>query len=161
MPLKYTGPEILEMAVETERGGKLFYESVAAATDDEQLAEVFRYLAEEEVKHIAVFQDIARSLTERPEDLPWHWEDVEPYLDAIVDSRYFLGKGKGLALARAATTPAEAIEYALGFEKETLLFYTELLGMIAERTRRPVERLIAEEKAHVVRLKQLQDELAG
>lgn len=161
MPVQYTGPEIIEMAVETERGGKLFYETVAAATHDPRLAELFRFLAREEDHHIAVFQDLAKTLRERPEDLPWHWEEVTPYLDAIVDSRYFLGKDKALALARTATTPEEALEHALGFEKETLLFYTELLGLVAEPNRPAVQRLIAEEKSHVVRLRQLRAEMSG
>ncbi|MFO7638804.1 MAG: ferritin family protein [bacterium] len=155
MPLKYTGPEVLEMAVETERGGKLFYEQVAAATRNEELRRTFRFLAEEELKHIAVFQDIANSLTERPEEMPYHWEEAIPYLDAIVDSRYFLGKDKALALVKSATTPREAVEHALGFEKETLLFYTELLNLVAERNKPAVARLIAEEKAHVVKLNHL------
>ncbi|HDQ99923.1 MAG TPA: hypothetical protein ENN51_06535 [candidate division WOR-3 bacterium] len=159
MALGYSGPEVMEMAVETERGGKLFYDSVAETTDNEELRRLFRFLGEEEVKHIAVFRDIARSLTERPEEMPYHWEEAVPYLDAIVNSRYFLGGDKALALARTATTPEAAITHALGFEKETLLFYTELLSMVAERNRPALERLIAEEKSHVVRLTRLLDEL--
>ena len=78
MALSYSGPEVMEMAVQTERGGKLFYDSVAEATDNEALRRLFRFLGEEEVKHIAVFQDIARSLTERPEEMPYHWEETVP-----------------------------------------------------------------------------------
>lgn len=160
MPLKYSGPEVMEMAIQTERGGKLFYESVADATQDEALACLFRHLASEEIKHIAVFQEIARSIAERPEESPYMWEEAIPYLDAIVNSRYFLGDDKALALAGITGSPAEALTHALAFEKETLLFYTEVIGMVADRNRPAVERLIAEEKSHIVRLKQLQDGLS-
>jgi rubrerythrin len=160
MPLKYSGPEVMEMAVATERGGKLFYEQVARKTASNELRRLFSFLGDEESRHIAVFQDIARTIRERPEELAYNWEEAVPYLDAIVESRYFLGGDKALALAEAATTPQEAVQHALGFEKETLLFYTEMLNMVAAGTRPAVERLVAEEKTHVVRLKQLADALA-
>lgn len=161
MPLKYSGPEVMEMAVQTERGGKAFYEEVAGRTEHEELRGLFRFLANEEDKHIATFQQIARSIAERPEEMPYKWDQVVPYINALVRSRYFLGPDKGLALAREADTPRTALEHAIGFEKETLLFYTELLDLVAEQNRPAVRALVAEEKTHVVKLSRLLNSLVG
>lgn len=160
MPIRYSMPEVMEMAVETEKSGKQFYETVAAATADKKLKDLFQFLGAEEDRHIAAFQQLARDLRERPEDLPFNWEEAALYLDAITHSRYFLGKGKALDLAKDSKTAAEALNHAIGFEKETLLFYTEVLGMVSERNRATVQRLIAEEKSHVVKLTQLKGTLA-
>ncbi len=153
--MRYSLPEVMQMAVETERSGKQFYETVAAETADKQLKELFLFLAGEEDRHIEAFQQLARELKERPEDLPYNWEEAALYLDAITHSRYFLGKGKALDLARNSKTAAEALDHAIGFEKETLLFYTEVLAMVSERNRPVVQRLVAEEKSHVVKLTQM------
>lgn len=159
MMLEFSGPEALEMALQTEEGGKRFYETVAARIDDQQLRGLFGFLAAEEARHIAAFREIARSLKERPEESPYNWEEAVPYLRAVTESRYFLGKDKALSLAGDSRTPLEAVEHALGFEKETLLFYTEILSMVSDRTRPAVERLIQEEKAHVVKLANLKEAL--
>jgi rubrerythrin len=160
VPFRYSMPEVLEMAVETERSGKQFYDAVAAETADPKLKELLSFLAAEEDRHIAAFQQLARDVKERPEDLPYNWEEAALYLDAITHSRYFLGKGKALDLAKSSKTAAEALTHAIGFEKETLLFYAEVLNMVAERNRPTVQRLIAEEKSHVVRLTQLREKTA-
>ncbi|MBN2537326.1 ferritin family protein, partial [candidate division WOR-3 bacterium] len=155
MSLKYSGPEVMEMAVQTERGGKAFYEEVAGHTDHEELRGLFRFLAAEEDKHVATFRQIARTIAERPEEMPYKWDEVVPYINALVSSRYFLDGDKALALARQATTPRAALEHAIGFEKETLLFYTELFDLVAEQNRAAVRALVAEEKTHVVKLSRL------
>lgn len=160
MALRYSGPEVMEMAVQTERGGRAFYRQVADRTDHDDLRGLFRFLADEEDRHVAAFQNIARSITERPEEMPYQWEEAVPYLDAIVESRYFLGEDKALALVRDSATPRQAVENALGFEKETLLFYTELQDMVGEPNKPAVRRLVAEEKAHVVKLSRLLETLS-
>ena len=159
MPMEFSGPELMEMAVQTEKGGRLFYETVAAQTDDDRLRELFRFLADEETRHIAVFQDFARSLRERPEELAYNWEEAVPYLRAVTDSRYFLGEAKALALARESASAEDALVHAIGFEKETLLFYNEMLTLVSEPSKPAVRRLVAEEKSHVVKLSLLRDAL--
>ena len=152
MSIQYSAPEVMEMAVQTEKGGKAFYEAVAAQTRDEQLKSLFRFLAHEESKHIAVFEDIARSVKVSPAEEPYNWEDVVPYLRSVTESRYFLGPDKALSLAQESRDSATALGHALAFEKETLVFYVQLRDMVSEHNRRVVDRLITEESAHVRKL---------
>ena len=60
------------------------------------------------------------------EEEPEGWEEVTLYLKAIVDSEFFLGKDKCLPFLEHVKTAAEAIDFALCFERETLLYYYTL-----------------------------------
>ena len=120
MPNAYSVSEIVEMAVETEKGGKVFYEAVAAQSKNQSLKIMFRYLAGQEDRHIQVFEDIAKTIKVPAVERPANWEEVGLYLKALTDSRYFLEEGKALSLAKDAKTTEEAIGLALAFEKETL-----------------------------------------
>jgi rubrerythrin len=150
--ITYSAIEIMEMAVETEKGGKLFYETVAAQSKNQSLKILFRFLAEEENRHIFTFEEIAKTIKVPVGEMPANWEEVALYLKAVTDSRYFLGKGKALSLAGEATTTEQAIETALAFEKETLVFYLEAADMVPALNRPAVEALIREERAHVRKL---------
>ena len=46
----------------------------------------------------------------------------------------------------------EAVRMAIGFEKETLLFFHDLRDMVSGADRKVIERIVAEEKVHVRRL---------
>lgn len=150
--MKYSALEITEMAVQTEKGGKLFYETVADQSKDEKLQNLFRFLADEEAKHIRIFEEIARTIKVAPDEMPADWAEVELYLKAFTDSKYFLGKDKALALARESATPEQAVRHAIAFEKDTLVFYLEATDAVDAENRPAVERLVKEERRHVRRL---------
>jgi rubrerythrin len=152
VPNAYSVSEILEMAVETEKGGRVFCETVAAQSKNQGLKTQFRYLAGEENRHIQVFHDVAKTIKVMAVEVPANWEEVSAYLKAVTDSRYFLGKDKALSLAKDARTVEEAIGFALAFEKETLVFYLEVADALPPPNRPAVEALIREERAHIRKL---------
>jgi rubrerythrin len=152
MPITYSATEVMEMAVDTEKGGELFYKTVAAQSKDERLKNLFLYLAGEEKKHINVFVNIAKTVKISPDEMPADWEEVSLYLKAITESRYFLGEDKALSAAKSAQTTEQAVNTALAFEKETLVFYLEALDMMPAANRPAVEALIREERAHIRKL---------
>jgi rubrerythrin len=152
VPVTYSATEIMEIAVETEKGGKLFYETVAAQSKSQGLKILFRYLAGQENRHIHVFEDIAETIKVPAVEMPANWEEVSLYLKAVTNSRYFIGEGKALSLAKDEKTTEEAIKVALAFEKEILMFYLEAADAITAVNRPAVEALIREERAHVRKL---------
>ena len=152
MPVTYSATEIMEMAVETEKGGKLFYEAVAAQSKDDGLKGLFTYLADQEKQHINVFVNIAKTIKVAADEIPANSEEVSLYLKAVTESRYFLGGDKALSAAKSAKTTEQAVNTALAFEKETLVFYLEVADMMPAVNRPAVEALIREERAHVRKL---------
>jgi rubrerythrin len=74
------------------------------------------------------------------------------YLQVALDQALFSGPDKALATARDAKDRETAIRTALGFEKDTLLFFYDLREMVSDKDRETLTRIVNEEKAHVRRL---------
>jgi hypothetical protein len=80
------------------------------------------------------------------------WDRYQRYLEATVDSTFFEGSDKALSVAEDVEQEQEAIGMAMRFEKETMLFFYDLLDVVPMAGRDVIEKVIAEEKKHVRRL---------
>jgi rubrerythrin len=78
---------------------------------------------------------------------PVQWEEVSNYMRAFVESEFFLGKGKALPSMDHLKTVKEVVKFAIGFEKETLLYFFELRSLVKEKE--VVDEVINEEKSHI------------
>jgi rubrerythrin len=151
----FSPAEVVGMAVETERAGHQYYELAAKKANGPAVAELFTFLAGEEVKHEHVFAALYEKIREKPADLPFDWDELMPYLKVITDSRFFLGKDKAMALVQSARDEQEALAFALRFEKETLLFYLEITRFIAEPHRSVIGEVARQERMHIRRLSEM------
>lgn len=145
---KYNINEIIEMAIRTERLGFQFYTSMSEKfKKDAELVKLFTTLASKEKTHEKVFTElqdlVAKSGTEAVE-----WEEVSNYMRAFVESQFFLGKGKALPSMDHLRSVKDAVQFALGFEKETLLYFMELRKIVKEKEM--VDEIINEEKSHIM-----------
>jgi len=70
----------------------------------------------------------------------------------IADSKFLTNFTAEADKIKDSTDVQEVIEFAIGFEKETLLFYYGLLEFISEKGRDIVKDIIEQEKAHVEKL---------
>ena len=145
---KYNIDEVLEMAVQTEKLGFQFYTSMAEKfKDNAELVKLFTTLASKERSHEKTFTDlknmVAKSGTE-----PVEWQEVSNYMRAFVESEFFLGKGKALPSMDNLKTAKDAVKFAMGFEKETLLYFLGLRGVVKEKE--VVDEVINEEKSHIM-----------
>lgn len=143
--------EVIEQAIQTEKLGNEFYTSMAKRFQkNNELKNLFETLASQELEHEKIFSELKSKIRdEKPEG----WEEVTRYLRAIVDSEFFLGKGKSLSDIKGVKTIAGAIKFALGFERETLLYYYTLRETI--KGKRIIDKIIKEEKSHIVWLNDL------
>ncbi len=160
MPVFYSAVEVIEMAVRTEESGKVFYEGVAQRTKQAELKKLFTFLAGEEAKHQEVFFDLYKTIKDNPQAVPYDWEEMSLYLKALTESKFFLGKDKAINLVKEARTPKQALDFALDFERETMLFYTEIMALVAEKSRDVVAKIIAQEKSHIRQLQALKESLS-
>ena len=53
----YSGAEIFRLAMELEEAGRVFYETLAEASSDQDLADLCRNLAAQETKHYATLKE--------------------------------------------------------------------------------------------------------
>jgi rubrerythrin len=147
----------MEMAVQTERLGYQFYASMSETfKKNADLYKLFTTLAAKEKIHEKTFAELKEIVTKGGTE-PSQWEDVSDYLRAFVESEFFLGKGKALPSMDRVKTAQDTISFALGFEKETLLYYMELRSIVREKT--VMDEIINEEKSHIVWLQRLKGNL--
>ncbi|MEO0091823.1 MAG: ferritin family protein [candidate division WOR-3 bacterium] len=150
----YSAVEVIEMAIKTEETGFAFYTNAAKTTRPKSLASLFAKLAQEEKKHKKFFNDLFQIVKHGPATIPFDWEETGLYLKAITDSKFFLGKDKALSLIKRVRTPKALLDYALSFEKETLLFYSEIKNFVKLDEQDIVSKIIEQEKEHIRKLSQ-------
>jgi rubrerythrin len=158
MSLRFTAGEVIELAILIEANGEAFYRSLEGTAPDVQTREVFAYLAGEEERHRAAFAEMKEALaTYRPvESYPG---EHAAYMEALAEGNVFTKRDAGRELAQRIITPHEAVEMALEFEKESILFFEGMRRFLPRESQETVDQLIAEEKKHIVRLKELEETL--
>jgi rubrerythrin len=145
---KYSIDEVMEMAVQTETLGQQFYTGMAEKfKKDDGLARLFSTLATKEKVHEKTFKGLRDSVAKQGAQEPVQWEEVSNYMRAFVESEFFLGRAKSLPSMDRIKTVKEAVSFALGFEKETLLYFMELRSIVKEKE--VVDEVINEEKSHI------------
>jgi rubrerythrin len=83
------------------------------------------------------------------------YDEYQVYLQAALDNALFAGSDKALALAEQARDRQAALRTAVGFEKDTLLFFYDLRDMVSEAEQKAINGIIQEEKLHLRRLARL------
>ena len=140
--------EVLEMAVQTEKLGAEFYINMAEKfKDNEEFRDLFVMLSKKEKEHENIFNSIIEEMGSSYQ-MPDNWGEAAKYLKAIVESEFFLGDDKALPNFDHLQTAQEVINYAITFEKVTLLYYLELKDVVDDEE--AVHDLINEEKSHIV-----------
>jgi rubrerythrin len=149
-----TAAEALKWAMEIEKNGEVFYNQVAAKSADPELKVLFRDLATQERRHYRVFQQMLERVKPEPDlsSVGVQYEEYQAYLQVAFDNALFAGSDKGLTLAKQAQDRETALRAAMGFEKDTLLFFYDLREMVSEAERGAISDVILEEKSHLHRL---------
>ncbi len=81
------------------------------------------------------------------------------YLQALVDSAVFTDDTITSEIATRASGDIEAIELAIGVEKDSILFYYEMREILPQSVQPAVTKIIAEEKSHLRELFELKKKL--
>jgi len=143
----YSSREILELAMQLEDSGRMFYEAVAAGCPDVDVAELCRRLAWYEESHFQKFLAIRDGLA--PADAPVHLPAAEArWLHAFTGRQVIPGREEAENLA-CRGTPADILDLALRAEREAIDFYIRVCELVGSEDRAAVERIIAEEREHL------------
>jgi rubrerythrin len=148
----FNATDVVELALELEKSGEAFYRRVAKKAESPAVKDLFEDLAQQEVYHYKSFKELAKTTWDQPLLSPESWQQYMMYLQATVQSAFFEGEDKALAAAEDVTSEDEAIRMAMGFEKETLLFFHDLRDMVSAGDKATLKRIIDEEKQHLRRL---------
>jgi rubrerythrin len=155
---QFSGKDILEIAQRIELNGEAFYREARGIVQNKDLQELFLYLERQEKIHYNDFKRLAK-LGEENKFTSYSQiaeaEEMTLYLNALADSKIFTDSKAGAELGRNVKSDEEAIKIAIGLEKDSILFYSEMLRMVKEADKKMVHYLIDEERDHVRRLREL------
>ncbi|HVO76952.1 MAG TPA: ferritin family protein [Candidatus Bathyarchaeia archaeon] len=152
--------DIVDIGIEKEKKRRDFYALAAEHFKAKQeLSALFARLRDWEIEHIKRFEEI-RGTVSRAQYTESYAGETEAYMDALVDADLYAAitpeKFAGLV-----KTPLEALDRGIGFEKDAILFFSQLSRFIDPRSREIVDRLVNEEKQHLLYLFKMKKETAG
>lgn len=154
----FAGSEIVELGIQIEKNGRDFYNALVEQLKNQKAKETFKYLAGEEEKHIAVFQNILDSVHkyEPPESYPGEYF---AYMNALARDYVFTQKDKGREIAKNVKGDKEAISLGIGFEKDSIIFYVGMKKVVPEYDHKIVDKLITQEQDHLRQMSELKESL--
>jgi rubrerythrin len=158
MSIIFSGSELLEVALGIERNGAAFYQALASKSQDRKVRAIYEHLAAEEIKHQKTFQtmlDAAGSYLP-PEA---YAEDYHLYLKSLVDSSVFTDVAHARQIAAKLSSPAEALTIGIQAEKDSILFYTEMMKLVKPADHQIMLKIIDEERSHLNQLSRLKQAL--
>jgi len=149
--------EIYQFAIQIEENGEKLYRAMVEKFDDQKVKELFSFLAEEEVRHEKVFKEMLAKIEDYnpQESYPGEYFD---YLHAYADNLVFtLDKIEEDISSLHAVD--EALQYAIGKELDTILYYHEMRNVVPEHQQKLVDEIIDEERKHVVQLTEMKRQI--
>jgi rubrerythrin len=152
--------EILDIAIKVEENGRKLYESLAKKAGNEKLRGVWNFLKEQEELHRDTFKQILDNSGE------YIVNDFSPgeyagYIRAIASEYVFSPELIELKTNQGFVSDAEAIDFGISIEKDSILVYTALRDYIVLARQETINKIISEEKKHLADLIELKGSLPG
>ncbi len=152
MSLSFNADEILEIAQQIEQNGLNFYTAAASAVAEPEAREMLSSLARWEVEHEKLFREMRAGLTAGqkqptvfdPED------EMALYLKSTAANVVFTSKMDPVEMIGAAPTFRKILEIALEREKDAVVFYAGVKGLVPDSLGRDrIDAIMQEEVSHV------------
>lgn len=150
--------EILGFAVYIEQRGYEFYVGAMKKLEDPRATELFQYLADEEFKHEKLFK---KMMDEEGGFRPMEPDpEYQAYMREFVKAHQ-LGDREAIQekLARLKTL-GDVLDLAMGFEKDSIVLFSELKELAARGSTAALEKVIREEMGHLRKIVAMKSALA-
>ncbi len=147
--------EAVEVALMMEEEGLRFYALAERQTGVPEMKKLFSFLRDKEHQHIETFRRLYSDLAARegdPDAELWLLDtEVSSYFRAFVDAAVFPTRGAAEQAVAALHGMTEILRFALRLEKDSILFYHEMLAHAPwPEAKTLIEKVIAEERRHVL-----------
>jgi rubrerythrin len=160
MGVFFSGEELVAIAVRNEETGYAFYRLAEEKAQSPKMKQFFGYLAGQELVHKEKFLKLKENLRSAAQPgEPSDQKEIDLYIKAMTDSALFEGRDKNIVMAAKAADEKSAVEFALGFEKDTLLFFYQLEDLVHPIHKTVIRAVINEEKEHIRKLAEVKREL--
>jgi rubrerythrin len=147
--------DIIQFALRIEEDGEAFYRKTALATEDLAVRGLFNRLADGEIVHKDIFQDMLSQLKDYrpPETYPGEYL---AYIRDYIDDKVVFTKDAREAQLSDVHDTLSALRFAMQRELDSILYYQETKPFIPERQHHVVDRIIEEERRHFSKLAEVQ-----
>ncbi|HVP56897.1 MAG TPA: ferritin family protein [bacterium] len=153
----FKASEFLQVAIRIEENGEKLYRHARTLTDDAKIKDLFGFLADEETKHKRTFEEMVSKL-ETYEPAETYPGEYFAYLRAYADSLIFSPDEVDEELEDIFDVD-EAVEFAMEREIESILYYLEAKSLVPASQAEAIDRIVAEERRHYLKLVELKRSL--
>ncbi len=146
--------DIVEMAVRMEENGYEFYNEGLKRKDlDEKLIKILMKLRNDEKHHKKTFLALRDKSDIFELNNEIDWDQIEFYVNTLIGTHVFSEPDSAIKLAQNAKNSKEMLEFAIQFEKDTLLFFHTISKYVKRnKSIKAVNSIIDEEVSHVEQL---------
>jgi rubrerythrin len=153
--------EIAKIACDIEADGKDFYNTAAREASDEKAKQIFNKLAQQEFEHLRFFRNMYKEFDETiggfESSVEYLFDDeITKYLNIIYKGMIFPTGAEAENWLSSQPDIKSILRFAIDVEKNSILFYSEILSHSAfTNSKEILKKIIREEKTHVVILSRL------
>ena len=143
--------EVLDFAVYIEQNGYEFYSEASKKFSDRKIVALFEYLALEETKHEKLFKDLAKSSNTFDAEESYEGE-FNAYMKEFCSSHSLANRDTIRTSLENLKTFEDVLDKALSFEKDSVVFFSELKYMGIFDRGQVIDKVIQEELDHLRKL---------
>ncbi|MCX6557093.1 MAG: ferritin family protein [Candidatus Aminicenantes bacterium] len=150
--------EILGFAIYIEERGYEFYVEAMKKFSEPRATQLFQYLADEEFKHKTLFKKLQEQADDAAKGDAEADAEYQAYMKEFVKAHQLGDKEAIQAKLARISSLDEILDLAMGFEKDSIVFFSGLKEMLAKGRTAAVERVIHEEMDHLRKIFQMKRE---
>ncbi|MFA7676708.1 MAG: ferritin family protein [Candidatus Omnitrophota bacterium] len=157
---KFNPQEILKIAVAVEENGRKLYENLEKKAKDPELKQMWAHLKDQEADHKKVFEQMFENLADYfvAEFNPGEYEG---YLKAISFEFVFTRQLIEEKITEGFSSEIQALNFGIHIEKKSILVYSALRDYFLPDKKPVLDKVIEEEKKHLVELTTLKKKIEG
>jgi len=153
--VKLTADVILQIAMELERRGRTFYESLALGCGNGRIAALAATLAKAEIDHLETFTRMREGLPEGLRGPNLTEEELMAAAERV--RREVLPRASVVSETVIASNPGKALDMAIAMEADAVAFYAEAAAGLDGLDADVITAIMAEERAHLVMLQEVRN----
>lgn len=139
--------DIYQFAIRVEEDGELFYHRAAMIAEDRETGKLFDRLADEEIRHKRIFQDMLSKIEEYRPPESFSGEYMA-YLRDYIDNKVIFTKDAKDGQLKNVHDTLSALDFAVQRELDSILYYQEAKQFVAPKYHGRIEKIIEEERKH-------------
>ena len=150
----FSAADVVDAAVEIEKRGREVYRRLAHGAANPQVKALFESLAVEEARHEELYTAMAKRIGAMQLPAASASDEYAQYVAALLDSHMLFSPGlaKDLDLYDRAGDMQAAVRGAMRLEKDTMVFFQEMMALVPASEKGNVEECIEEERRHLHQL---------